>query len=879
MNNIFPRSLGMLALIVSMSASGQTTEAKQLHILPMLVNGGGFQSTLLVTNVAEQANRCNLELLANGLGASSFEAHESVTWNGSSATLDLPNSGARVSIEGKNLSTPEAYGSATLDCDLSAVARVLVTLSSDSAVKTAALLKSAQMGAVFKIPVLPELGGYLLAVHNAESGDANCRVELAGESGIVVDERPLSIAGNASVFRNLSELVSVPAVFRGGSATVSCDGQVAATGLLAGSAMSGLPPAVLSRMPIIGQGGTFEFGDTIDGLPTGSWAPDVTSGGSFSSSGGNVTIRLDDGGYIEEGGLRYTCRGFGGCVIENRSVTSGTIIQTAGGTAPGGSGTGTDERTALTALYNATDGPNWSNSDNWLSDAPFNQWHGVTIDENGDVVELRLSENQLRGTIPPELGNLTKLTWLDLGRNALSGSIPPELGNLNNLQTLDLAYGENALSGVIPPELGNLSNLTWLRLAGNMLSGVIPPELEKLGNLQRLDLDRNELSGSVPSWLGNLTNLHALDLSDNELSGVIPPELGNLTNLRGWLLLGGNQLSGGIPPELGNLADLEWLILESNQLSGPIPPELGNLAGLEWLILASNQLSGPIPPELGNLAGLEWLILAANQLSGSIPAELGNLAGLERLILAANQLTGSIPAELGNLARLETIQLVGNQLSGCIPDGLRDVAENDLSALGLAYCGDSNADDHGGSRASATQVALDTDVPGALAAGDTDYFRVEVNSSGTLEVYTSGGVDSLGRLEDADGVLVDSDDDGGAAANFRLEANVDSGAYYVRVTGYGGDEAGEYTLHVRFTPATSGGGDGACRAGLVVNPGESCTYKGYDFTVDSSGRASIAFFSAGTSIDARGSTINGVRWNFHASKNSGGNSWTIHVAD
>ncbi len=76
-----------------------------------------------------------------------------------------------------------------------------------------------------------------------------------------------------------------------------------------------------------------------------------------------------------------------------------------------------------------------------------------------------------------------------------------------------------------------------------------------------------------------------------------------------------------------------------------------------------------------------------------------------------------------------------------------------------------------------------------------------------------------------------------------------------------------------------GGSLGACRAGLVVDPGETCTYKGNTFSVSSSGRGSIAFFNAGTGIDARGATINGVRWNFHATKNSGSNSWTIHVAD
>ena len=105
MNRIFACLFGLPTLIVSISVAGQTPdgEAKRFHYLPMLVNGDGFQSTLLVTNVADQANRCNLELLADGLSASSFETHESLTWNGSSATLDLPDSGTRVSISGRDV--------------------------------------------------------------------------------------------------------------------------------------------------------------------------------------------------------------------------------------------------------------------------------------------------------------------------------------------------------------------------------------------------------------------------------------------------------------------------------------------------------------------------------------------------------------------------------------------------------------------------------------------------------------------------------------------------------------------------------------------------------------------------------------------------------
>ncbi len=86
---------------------------------------------------------------------------------------------------------------------------------------------------------------------------------------------------------------------------------------------------------------THGIGATLSDLPTGSWTPDVTSGGSFLLSGGNATVRLNNGGFIEEGNFRYTCQNSGGCVIENRAVTSGTIIQTTQGTAPGGGGTDT----------------------------------------------------------------------------------------------------------------------------------------------------------------------------------------------------------------------------------------------------------------------------------------------------------------------------------------------------------------------------------------------------------------------------------------------------------------------------------------------------------------------------------------------------------
>ena len=71
---------------------------------------------------------------------------------------------------------------------------------------------------------------------------------------------------------------------------------------------------------------------------------------------------------------------------------------------PVGSAPETTDQEALVALYNATGGPNWGNNDNWLSNDPLGEWHGVTTDAGGRVTELHISVNGLTGEIPEELG-------------------------------------------------------------------------------------------------------------------------------------------------------------------------------------------------------------------------------------------------------------------------------------------------------------------------------------------------------------------------------------------------------------------------------------------------------------------------------------------
>lgn len=322
------------------------------------------------------------------------------------------------------------------------------------------------------------------------------------------------------------------------------------------------------------------------------------------------------------------------------------------------------DRAVLAALYEATGGPNWTNSDGWLTDAPLKDWHGVWVDrDDGRVAVLVLDNNNLTGRIPPELADLSRLEALWLAFNDLTGPIPSELGNLPEL--VELWLEANDLTGTVPPELGNLSGLKDLRLGRNRLTGPIPLELGGLSRLTHLGLSENGFTGPVPPWLREMTSLDELGLEQNRLTGPVPPWLGEMSGLK-VLSLEANDLSGSIPPELGKLVGLERLRLGWNSLSGPVPPELGNLGSLKRLELGPNRLVGPIPPELGNLSELWELNLQLTGVGGPLPAELGNLGKLEVLWLVGNSnLTGPLPATLTNLTSLKRMTLSATDL--CVP--------------------------------------------------------------------------------------------------------------------------------------------------------------------------------------------------------------------
>ncbi|TYH21519.1 hypothetical protein ES288_A04G050400v1 [Gossypium darwinii] len=275
----------------------------------------------------------------------------------------------------------------------------------------------------------------------------------------------------------------------------------------------------------------------------------------------------------------------------------------------------------------------------------------------------------LRGTIPPHLGNLSFLLSLDLSSNNLSGHLPKELGKLHRLRIIQLSY--NRLNGEIPAWLGNLQRVQRLEMGNNNFTGTIPQALVNMSNLEILNLQFNQLSGQVPYSIFKISALKIVSLFSNSLSGSLPNDMcQHLPKLEG-LYLSRNELSGNIPSSMGKCNNLQILALSYNQFTGIIPRSIGNLTRLEKLYLGLNNLEGQIPTPIFNISSLKTIFLSNNSLSSSLPNGLCyHCPMLEGLLLEHNELSGNIPSSMGECYQLQILNLAANKFSGLIPKSI-----------------------------------------------------------------------------------------------------------------------------------------------------------------------------------------------------------------
>eukprot|EP00008_Paramoeba_atlantica_P004615 CAMPEP_0201488090 /NCGR_PEP_ID=MMETSP0151_2-20130828/16832_1 /ASSEMBLY_ACC=CAM_ASM_000257 /TAXON_ID=200890 /ORGANISM="Paramoeba atlantica, Strain 621/1 / CCAP 1560/9" /LENGTH=308 /DNA_ID=CAMNT_0047873309 /DNA_START=62 /DNA_END=985 /DNA_ORIENTATION=+ len=282
------------------------------------------------------------------------------------------------------------------------------------------------------------------------------------------------------------------------------------------------------------------------------------------------------------------------------------------------------EKNALVDFYNSLSGPYWRDNKNWLDGDPCDDnWVGISCARDGSTVyELDRGRQNMSGTLPMSLSNLTHLSDLVLSHNekvtgtfptfysnleyltqiafqnmGLSGSIPPGLGMLTRLNNVQI--GENHFSGTIPNDMFGNAPYFGIQLEANSLTGTFPESFCKTpgGKLTLFVLDHNKFTGTLPDCFNSYSELYEIRLNHNLFSGTIPNTFSHSAFLSN-LVLSHNLFTGSLPPLLAT-DFLQNVRVEGNLLTGPIPESYKNnwaqLFNHTNFFVSDNQLSGTIP--------------------------------------------------------------------------------------------------------------------------------------------------------------------------------------------------------------------------------------------------------------------------------------------
>ncbi|KAL3839359.1 hypothetical protein ACJIZ3_023950 [Penstemon smallii] len=403
------------------------------------------------------------------------------------------------------------------------------------------------------------------------------------------------------------------------------------------------------------------------------------------------------------------------------------------------------------------------------------------------VTQIQVRGLGLKGPLPQNFNQLSKLQNLGLQLNQFSGKLP----SFNGLSELRYAYLDKNNFDTIPSDFfKGLVNLEVLALDNNPFNATkgwsLPIDLKDSAQLRNLTLINCSLSGSLPEFLGKMSSLEVLKLSFNRLTGVIPESFtGSLLTIL-WL---NGQSEGKIPDKIGDLVSLQDLNLNSNDLVGLIPSSLANLV-LGHLDLNNNHFMGPIPkfksvnatyesnpfcvPKPGTLCdsnvmallefldGINYPTKLVGSWIGNNPCQeswLGIGCDVNGNIITINlpnyKLSGTLRPSIADLDSLTHIFLQSNNLSGPIPNNwtklkslsLLDLSENNISLpiprfstnVKLILDGNSllNPNFSGGSQ---SQNSRSSPIPSSSSSSSSSSTTIGSNSNSTSPTYKSIGV-------------------------------------------------------------------------------------------------------------------------------------------
>ncbi|XP_019167285.1 PREDICTED: receptor-like protein 12 [Ipomoea nil] len=298
---------------------------------------------------------------------------------------------------------------------------------------------------------------------------------------------------------------------------------------------------------------------------------------------------------------------------------------------------------------------------------------------------LDLSCNQFE-RIPRFFGSLGKLVHLDLSYNNFVGNVPPQLGNISTLKYLDIDNGNDQLKVVGTLEwVSHLDSLEYLSLdsvdlfsASNCLESISklsllrtlhlsyfnfpdPSSLLHLNSsrfLQHLSLDQGNLTSPILNlWLNQSSNLIQLSLTDTKLYGMVPNVLNKMHSLE-YLDLSLNYLEELI---LSCEKVIQVLKLRSNKIVGSLD-YIHRFSSLRTLDLADNKLSGSLP-DMSAMLSLKEFVISNNRMVGNLTgSNIGHLARLTALDVSSNFLEEVIhETHFSNFSKLVFLSLSSNQ--------------------------------------------------------------------------------------------------------------------------------------------------------------------------------------------------------------------------
>ncbi|KAJ6775546.1 RECEPTOR-LIKE PROTEIN 14 [Salix purpurea] len=319
-----------------------------------------------------------------------------------------------------------------------------------------------------------------------------------------------------------------------------------------------------------------------------------------------------------------------------------------------------------------------------------------------NLERLYLGQNNLKGVLPPCLGNLSSLRYLDLSYNQFEGNIA--FSHLSHLPQLEkLSISNNHFQ--VPISFGsfmNHSNLKYIACDNNelvpgssfqapapklqlrflsassctskLLIAEFPTFLHTQYDLVVVDLSHNKFVGEpFPSWLfenntklkrlylrntsfiGPLQlpqnprpNLHTIDLSDNNIHGQVARNTCLIFPRLKYFIMANNNLTGCIPLCFGNMSSLAYLDLSNNHMSCELlEHNLATIGSSFWYLkLSNNNFKGLLPPSVFNMTELVYLFLDGNKFVGEVP---GTFAPTLQIVdISNNLLSGMLPRGIGN---------------------------------------------------------------------------------------------------------------------------------------------------------------------------------------------------------------------------------------